>query len=455
VFKPNDPLPLTALLLIAFVLCAGCDSRPEQAASDPQPPQQPIAARPVTLQAPSPEKFLAAVFARYHNASSYHDRGVVRLVYRNGSREEAKVAPMQVWLDQNRLFVEAYDVRLWSDEKVITGSISDEVSGDYDAQVLQLDSNPGRPELPKLFADPILAQRISAGLAGPPPQLEWLFASSPMKSLFEPSNEFDFGRSETVDGRMCRSIEVRAGSEPFTFWIDERDGLIRRVNLPPIVAPPEPGQEPQTMALSLELTAATFSAPQSEPAMRPLPAHAKYVQRLIPLPPDQPSRILGTNPPSFQLKSKEFSVSEQGSDRDATIIMRFAADEASLISLATLTKWNNSIPAELHSRLRILVSVDPAALQDVPNELGVPAAIDQNQAAAKALQLTPGALTILNRDGQVSWIQDAVVPPTIVTLGAVVADVLEGVDVPSRVREQWTEQVRQYHQLLEQVAVKR
>ena len=230
----------------------------------------------------SPRELLASIFSRYRNAASYHDRGVVRLSYESGGREESRVAPMNVWLNQNQLYVNAYDVHLLSDAGSLTAWVLDGASRDFDSQVLRVETKSQRPTIDALFPDPLLADRIAAGLAGPPPQLEWLFAREPMKLLFHGDHQFEFGPSKMVDRRLCRSIHVHAENELYVFWVDETAGIVRRVNLPPVVANPNVGEEIQTMSLSLELNDASFDVPRYDPDIKPLPPNPRYVRQFTP-----------------------------------------------------------------------------------------------------------------------------------------------------------------------------
>ncbi len=230
----------------------------------------------------SPRELLASIFSRYRNAASYHDRGVVRLSYASGGREESRVAPMNVWLNQNQLYVNAYDVHLLSDAGSMTAWVLDGASRNFDSQVLRIETKNQRPTIDTLFPDPLLADRIAAGLAGPPPQLEWLFAREPMKLLFHSEHRFEFGPSETVDRRLCRSIHVHAENDLYVFWVDETAGIVRRVNLPPVVASPSVGEEIQTMSLSLELNNASFDVPRYDPDIQPLPPNPRYVRQFAP-----------------------------------------------------------------------------------------------------------------------------------------------------------------------------
>jgi hypothetical protein len=433
------------LIVMLAAMTTGCGQRSGQGDTAPA-----VDAQGASFHTPSPRQYLEAVFARYRNATSYHDRGVVKLEYRVGNSKESKIAPMHVWLDRNQVYVEAYDVRLWSDAKFLTAWVSDPQSSDFDSQVVRVPSLAGRPTLKALLADPILAERIAAGLAGPPPQLDWLFAKQPMNQLFQPEHQFEFGQARSIDGRLCRGVRVTAGPDLYQFWVDESIGAIREVQLPAIIAPPAPGQPPQTMSLSLVLTDPSFDAPKWEPDIKPLTESPVYVRRFVPLPPPQPPRVLGSRPAAFRLvdNKRQLTLTNRDPDRELTILVRFSGDRQSLHSMAAIERWSARMPDSLRRRVRVAVLADPQA--GVPEQVTLAVVRDPGR-LAPSLDLAPGSLLILDRNGLVAWAQGAdslASPESLVTLGAIVGDILDGVDVPGRIRDQWKEQVTQYRLFL-------
>ena len=112
------------------------------------------------------------------------------------------------------------------------------------------------------------------------------------------------------------------------------------------------------------------------------------------------------------------------------------------------------MPRLLRRRVRFVVLVDQAALETLPQETGIPTALDQGSQTARALGLSSGSLAVLERDGRIAWIQPELTPQAITTLGAIVADVLDGVDVPGRFRDQWNAEYAAYQRALREVAVR-
>lgn len=442
------------------ILAGGCGKRTKEAESAGiRSAHRGVEVSDASLQTPSPRQYLELVLAHYRDARSYHDRGVVRLEYQDGEQRESKTAPMQVWFDHDRLYLEAYDVRLWSDGDFFTAWIRDAESDNHDSQVLRIPAISGRPTIKMLLTDPILTERLSAGLAGPPPQLDWLFAGRPMAELFEAKHRFEFGDALAIDGRLCRGVRVHAGPELYQFWVDETKGVIRLVELPKIMAPPAPGKAFQPMSLSLELIDPVFGQPGPGPDLAPLPQQPKYVRRFVPLPPPEPAALLGTRSPPFRLvdAKRKRTVSHRSAEGACTMLVHFAGDPQSVESIRAIDQWNTKMPDALKPRVRIAVLVDPPLAALVPPDLDLAVVEDDDQLAQK-LALGPGGLLILDAGGRVAWTQPVLppaAPQALASLGAILGDILDGVDVPARLRAQWSDQVSEYHRALQGASLRR
>ena len=425
-------------LLICGV--AGCDSGSDR----PAPASELQAA---SYRQIAPDQYLADVLARYRNAAVYHDRGFVRLRRQRGGRWEDHTAPLSVWYAHERLYVTAYDARLWSDAGQLTAWI-EVPRRDLAPQLLSQSTSRGRPRLDTLLADPILSERIGAGLAGPPPQLDWLFAAQPMKRLFEdPQVRFDFGEPSVVDGRDCLSIVAASGPERYQFWIDSQSGVIRRIELPPVR---DLNDASAGLAhLSLELSDASFERGQT-PNFESPPTRSLPVSRLVPLPPEPPADVLGESLPPFRLTADDgsFAITHRGSDREVTMLMWVTNDSRAISSATALARWHAIAPPQLRDRLRIAIVAQPTALADVA-EPALP--IISSDLGAANLPLPPGGLMVLDKEGRVAWLQDQLTSDTMTALGPVISDILQGVDVPARLRQQWQGDQQLYLQQIDQV----
>ncbi len=423
------------LTLLAVVCLVGCGSE-----TQPDHRLDSSDLRAASFRDLAADQFLAAVFTRYRNASQYHDSAVVRLSYESEGRLIRQMAPLSVWFHRDRLYVKSYDVRLWSAQNSLTAWIADPTTRKFDSQVLKTTGQPDasvarsldRPNLQTLFADPILAQRLGAGLAGPPPQLEWLFAAEPMKHLFAAENRFEYGPSPVDSDHADVLVHVFAAGDRYRFWIDRQQGLIRRVDLPP-------AQDPatgQTITLSLDLAAASFTAPD-DPQLDPLPESPRYVRKFVPLPPEKPPQVLGTRSGRFRLTATDssFTLTQRGSDRNVTLLLRCSGDPHSIAATAVLQEWVVNMPQAVRNQVRAAIVVDDP--RSIPRRLNLPAIVDRDGVLRSGFQMTPGSLVLLQSDGKVAWAQPRLDPGDLVTLGALLGDVLAGVDVPRRLRDQW------------------
>ena len=434
-------------LIVAVSAVAGCARRAES-------PAEHASGEASKAYDGTPRELLKSTFTRYRNATSYHDQGRVRLTYQADGESHSEIAPLRVRLDRDSLDVAAYDVRLRQIENRLNACIVDPTSNHFDSQVLERPVPGGRPQLDSILSDSILAARMQAGLAGPPPQLEWLLADESMARLFDDDYEFAFGNGETVEGHRCHVIRVDAQGDRFQLWIDERLGVIRRVDLPlsslPISIPSS-----SSMKLTLELSGATFRSRQQQIEPIPLPARPRYVRRFVPLPPIEPSRILGARPNRYRLADRNGNVrlDAERNDKRIQVLGRFSGSDAELGSLAILQAWNTRLPPEVSSKTAVIVVVDRSALGRLPLSLQLPIAIDEDQTADRQLALEPGGLVILDPQGRIAWFQPYVTSETLVAAGAVIGDLMKGVDVPERLREQWRGEVRAYQDAIAEAAV--
>ncbi|TWU26907.1 hypothetical protein Pla52o_07630 [Novipirellula galeiformis] len=454
-------ISLLRSLLGGFLLCgviAGCDSADDTVV----PPADNLpsgSVRTVAFRQMKPRDYLQAIFSRYHAAGSYRDRGQVRMTVEQGgnSHPETKVAPLSVWTNHDTVYVQAYDTRLWSDSEGMTAWIVDPSTKNFDSQVLRAPPIGRRPELKQLLTDPILVEQVAAGLAGPPPQLEWLFAEAPMKQLFHDSHEFAYGEQQTIEQTLCQEIKVLSGDQRYAFWVDPQQGLIRQVDLPSLQIPATPS--PHTIRLTLELREASFDAPETTPTADSLPESPKFVGHFVPLPPASTPSSLGTRIDSNRLKTSDrkpydFAAGRPQSESSVTAIVYFADDANALNSALVLQDWSQQLPAELAERSRAVLLLDDAvSLRDevkqiLRQSISLPLIWDQENELARKLSIAPGTLLLVDSSARVVWIQPLVSPESLPALGAILADAIGGVDIPQRMKEQHTQDLAAYRRVL-------
>ncbi|MFG0263380.1 MAG: hypothetical protein ACF788_13390, partial [Novipirellula sp. JB048] len=370
---------------------------------------------------------------------------------------ETKVAPLSVWTNHDTVYLQAYDTRLWSDSKGLTAWIVDPSTRNFDSQVLRAPPIGRRPTLQQLLIDPILVEQVAAGLAGPPPQLEWLFAETPMEQLFLDSHQFEYGEQQTIEQTPCQEIKVLAGDQRYAFWIDTQQGLIRRVDLPSLQLPTTAASH--TIRLTLDLREATFAVPAMLPTADSLPDSPQFVGHFVPLPPAAAPSILGTRLDSNRLKTSDrkpydFAAGSTASELNVTALVYFADDANALNSAFVLQDWSQQLPAELAERVRPVLLLDDAiSLRDevkqiLRQSISLSLVWDQSNELASKLAIAPGSLLLVDSAARLVWFQPLVTPESLPTLGAILADALNGVDIPARLQEQHEQDIAAYRRVL-------
>ena len=404
--------------------------------------------RDVAANAMTPKEVLAAVLDRYHRATHYHDRGRLVAQYRSGDTNRVAEAPMSVTLREDAFAVVAYEARLVMRNQQIWGWIEDPTRPQFADQVLRSRAPAGRPTDRVLTSDPLLTSAIAAGVAGPPPQLEWLFAEEPMKSLLDDSR-IRVGRSRTIDDTACRAFEATTGSETFRFWIDERSEIIRRVEFPRVPMErvgTEPSEASDGIAMTLYLDDATFSTrvEASHAFSRKPPADAVAVKRLV-QPPSDIATAVGQN------------LTRALDPRDQTKALQwmFRSDQSGLgVWLDSLRQQaERSDVIESVDRLRIhqwpARETDRDADNKTSNWTMHPSLRDLPQ--TRSVRLSPETLWVVDSSGKVHFEQPLQVPVDPTLLMAVTADLAAGVDVAKRIRTAEAEDRKRYDTQLDRV----
>ncbi|WP_146528232.1 hypothetical protein [Novipirellula artificiosorum] len=457
-------------VILGLVFAAGCDSSDQRSPLATYAPAESVGpVRLVGNTAITPRDYLKTIFSRYHAAGSYRDSAQVRLTFTEQGVSKSEIAPLSVWFNHDLVYMRAYDARLWSDRDGLSAWIVDPLTSNFDSQVLRKPAVGRRPDLRTLLADPILVEKIAAGLAGPPPQLEWLFADPPMNDLFRPEHQFEFGEQKPIQQQTCQAIRVQADSSSFVFWIDIRQGLVRQVDLPPLIVPAQADQPAQTMELALELTDATFDAPVTNPQADSLPSKPKFVSRFLPLPPDATTPLLGRALDRWPLEEngKPFRFAFgppllRSLDSECiTAMICLTGDPTSLAAAALLQQWEMQIPGPIRQRVRVVAIVDDSirslpddAKASLGNAIRLPMVFDTRNKLIQQLGLTPGTLLLIDQHSQIVWTQSTVTEQSLPGLGVIIGDCLDGVDVPKRIAQQTSDDLRAYERAIETEAAK-
>ena len=435
-------MPLRLFLLTILVMLGVFPAR--------SPGQE--SSRQESSQKPTAQEYLAAVFRRYGQMTSYRDDGQVRLdISENGKRVQ-RVAPMRVAMAPQGFSLQVYDVRA----QTVT------VESSAELHVWFVDAESRRPDfktlhgqvlrkewagthprrwLPSVLSDPVLAQRIASGLAGPPPQLDWLFSPKPMAGLFASKPTIRFDDRRRVDDRACRVIEVDDHQNVYRFYVDEQNYLIRRVDLPPMAIQPSSDGEPENVHLVIELKNAQFNQdalkrPWQNKLDRDRVAAPHYVAQFVPPPPPEPPRHWGRKPQPYQVVNdrQETILSSHGVPVDVSIVIPETDAESKQLA-KTIDQWIQQ--------------------QDEPNQKRMQLVLlrYEDRGAAIALNMSPhdnkpaDRIGVVNSAGTLVWSSPIVNPAVMTSLLGVVADTLAGVDVAKRMTEHWRTLTQKYDEV--------
>ncbi|MCA9132430.1 MAG: hypothetical protein KDA45_04725 [Planctomycetales bacterium] len=313
------------LMLVLLLLSSGCDRSAEQL--------QPMGDRPagqLVGSQLSPRAALEQSAQAYQQLHSYQDRAYVRLRYELDGQMLEDRAPLAVaWDSAGRIGLRVYSVeagpsasrwrlRLRDDERLVPG------------QVLSR-AIPTQVDFTWLLSDPLVAERLSAGLAGFPPQLDLLLGERPWEGLVDAAATLSWGPAGAIDGRPCHVVRVNRGGAEFELWIDQGSMLLSRLHLPRANLPPAMlnDRRVRNISLTIELdqVRTTGSIDWQRFAVEEQPDELR-VSHFVPVPPHVDTRGLGEKIPAFFLNSPDgaprYNSAEGHTQRRATVLMWLA-----------------------------------------------------------------------------------------------------------------------------------
>lgn len=434
--------------------CSPSSSTTEEAATTPQ---QFVIAR------GEPRDRLRQIFARYRGSSYYQDTSevVLRVVPMadasselfSGGKQEQR-APFRVRWTGRQLDVQAYVVRLrassspQSNQVELNAWFDEPETRHFDSQMLvdvwQKPENQ-RLDLDRVLADEVLRSKLSAGLAGPPPQLEWLFAGDPMSGIFEPTAKLKWLPDANFAGQKMRRIAAETEGKSYVFWIDPTVSVIRRVELPlPLIE----GLDTKQSSLTLEFRRAEF-APQSggEDSTRfdfQPPFTPQRVSRFVPVPPPPPSSILGRRLPNDAMRTIR-------ADSNPTEVVLFRLSEEEDVS-ATEPRWiAAAITQSRQSNLSHVHWVVATEEDGFRRELsaawsGAVTVLDSSSLddVFGLLRLKPGSAAVIDADQTVLLTEQQINASSVGNVIAALADDAAGVDVPAKIQADYKQLNRAY-----------
>ncbi len=341
-------LSLWILFVLLVALPVGCDSTGERLQV-----QGDAAAEGGKLVAhsASPRAVLDQMVRTYQQLRSYQDQGFVRLRYdMQGKRLEDR-APLSVaWQSDGQLGMRAYSVEAGPTGGRWRLRIADAV-GVVPNQVLSR-AIPPHVDFAWLLNDPLVAERLSAGLAGFPPQLDLLLSPEPLRALLDDSAALSFSPPETIDGRECLVVHIQRGPSVYDLWIDRASMLLSRLRLPRSHLTEQMQADGQVSNIELTIELSGAQANQSIDWERFAVAaqpNEQRVSRFVPVPPQVDTSGLGEQVPGFQLEDSAgeivYSSNAVAPQRKATVLIWLADHPTCRLASEQLQRVATALPS--------------------------------------------------------------------------------------------------------------
>ena len=373
---------------------------------------------------PTARKILETTLAAYRDASSYSDKGQLKVEFRidghGATREEYPWST--AWTNDGKMQLNVFDAKVRSDGNLLSCFVSEIRTENLKNQQLFLK---GTQLIQQLYRDRIASYYLNGGERIPvnekivpnsqllvPPALSLLTGESKSPWL-NASTQPERLKDSPVEGKDCYVIRCPSQSGQLVAWIDKTTSLIRQVKLPNALLDPSLSNDPKVRDLKFfaQFKGASFDA-NSVAFGRIAPAPGTWPVREFVAPADPlPTNLLGQMPPEFtlldekrkritdrQLQGKPMALLfVDGGDSDAALIEKFDALKDNLASSRfdfVVVAGPRSVETGANGSWRLSPAIQPAA-----NKTKVPFLADLDGSVVKSMELAslPAVITMNNR----------------------------------------------------------
>jgi len=408
---------------------------------------------------PTANQILERLLKTYRTAKSYSDNGVVSLRFEQDGQQFGEQSPCNVkFVRPNKLAMHPFQATIVCDGKQLKAVIDDPTTGNVDGQVLERPA-PKEIKLSDLASDALLYDILSSKLRRQPVQLELLFESSGLASAFDQDIACRLLEDKMFDGHDCYRVEVPSPGGAFIFWVDQEQGLLRRLEYPAAALLPEVARDPTVsdLTLSADLHDAQIGEPISDGEFKlDVPKDAKLVRSFVVPPRPLPSKLFGQQPDNFYFT--DLLGDHVGPDQwlDSVVVLAWYHDNPACA--ATLNQVSEAARQfRDNDEVKFFaVSTDPEAtsnkaIEDRLAEWGVelPVVRDLEAFGDKTfkIDLQP-TITVLDKQGRVQIFQTGGNPQLAAQLGVIVDRLLRGDDLAAGIVEQAEREREQYDRLI-------
>ncbi len=296
--RPSASVPTPQLPAEAAETPAGDEATPAGGDKTPAGAQPLPGAEPEASSEATPTTALAvleAMAAAYRKASTYSDKGTVRLAVQRAD------GPIDQWSDfavvferPNKIRMDVYEANVVCDGKVLRATIAD-----LPDQVLVKEA-PDELTMKSIYGDRELASALSMGFVGGSPSLMLLLADNSLDVLLQGVERTTLDERGKIGDHDCYRVRITRRDGTTVFWIDRKTYVLRRIEFPvdELRQMLAQGGEVKDVSLVANFTDARFGMALGAEAFQfEMPADAKQVTFFVP---PHPAQLLGKKVPDFK-----------------------------------------------------------------------------------------------------------------------------------------------------------
>ena len=418
------------LSLVLFSLAAGCQ-------------QQLLTESPAI----HPDEILRSMMRAYRQASSYQDRGRIKLSVLQNGRLMHDTAPFSTRFQRpNRLKMRAYQMAISSDGSRMKARYNDPSSPELASQMVDIPA-PDRLLLESLHFDPFIWKQLEGSAGGIPIQLRLLLNEHPLPEIFDEAVERTYRGNREIDGHLCHGIQVSAEGGDVVFWIDAKTHVLRQFEHP----------SQNGIAIVSVLEGAQFDAPLTEDDfLISSPDEVKTVRYFVVPPQPLPTKLLGKSPGRFKLvDANDASVTPGTFAGQHVVLIWFNDHSSSQQAMRQLSDLRSQFQSETQiTFLGVWAEGDNISDEQLDAlltgwEVQVPVLRD-TQAHGKSIFKIPVAPTtvVLDLQGHVQLFEIGMNSDFSTQLPGIVDRLLQGADLAQETVGKYIEETRNYQQQL-------
>ena len=419
-----------ALFLVLFSAVAGC--------------QQKLSTEPPEIH---PDEVLRAMVRAYRQASSYEDRGHIKLSVLQNGQLMHDTAPFSIRYQQpNRLKMRAYQMVLSSDGSRMRARYNDPSSPELASQMVDVEVPP-QLLLQSLQFDPFIWDQLEGSAGGIPIQLRLLLNDNPLPEIFEDGVEHTYRGNREIEGHACHGIQVSAEGGNVVFWIDAKTHVLRQFE-----HPSQNGISIVSVLAGAQLDASLTG----DDFLISSPAEGKTVRYFVVPPQPLPTSLLGKSPGRFKLQdANDASVTPETLAGQHVVLIWFNDHPSSQQAIRQLSDLRSQFQSE--TKITFLGvwaegdNITDERLEALLTDWGVQVPVLRDiQAHGKSVFKIPVAPTtvVLDPQGHVQLFEIGMNSKFSDQLPGIVDRLLQGADLAQEIVGKYIEETRNYRQQL-------